>query len=76
VSDPWNNVQTVNDYVRAQEGKSEGEKIAFNEGCIAAFFAMWAFIDSLEPGHPAMQALEEATEVAKRTRLPMPRRPA
>lgn len=66
-------IQAVRDYIAHQQGKSEEEKIAFNEGCYAAYWAMWAFIDELPAGHPAKQALEDAAEIAKRTRLPMPR---
>lgn len=66
--------EAVRDHILAQRGKTDGERQAFNEGCWAAFYAMWAYIDDLPDQHPAKAELARAAEQAKQARLPVPRR--
>ncbi len=66
-------VEAVRRYVSLQLGKSREEKIAFNEGVMAASFALGAFIDTARPlpdSDAAIEIMEAAFESMTRVRLP------
>lgn len=65
-------IQTVRTYVQRQKGKSREGLIAFNEGVMAASFALGAFIDGGRSNlsAEAMLILETAYESMTRVRAP------
>lgn len=65
-------VETVRSYAAAQQGKSYDELVAFNEGVLAAAFALGAYIDGSHGPVPreGLQILEAAYQSMTRVRVP------